>query len=236
MIAVSCPHPPLLLPGVTGEPVAEVERLRARCVTAIAALRDVELLIIVGAGPGTRVFGLETPLPTGRFLPSGVPGNVEVLPLSLAVGRTLAVDPAGTVPSPAHQPGPALQLQAVASSATPEECAELGHELAGRAERVGLLVMADGSARRARAAPGYLDERAAGFDARIAAALRAGEPAGLLALELDLAADLLVAGRAAWQVLAGSFAGRLPRAELSDSEDPFGVWYPVATWQDWAQD
>ena len=223
MIAVSCPQPPLLLPGITGGPVAEVERLRTRCVAAIAELRGVDLLIIVGGGPSTRVFDLETPLPTEHFAPSGAPGNVEVLPLSLAVGHTLAAVAAHPT---------AVQLQAVASSATLDECAELGRELARRAERVGLLVMADGSARRSRAAPGYLDERAAGFDARIAAALRAGEPTGLLALDIELAAELLVAGRAAWQVLAGSFAGRSPRAELSDSEDPFGVWYPIATWWD----
>ena len=226
MIAVSCPHPPLLLPGITGGPVAEVERLRERCLAAIAALRDIDLLVIVGGGTDTRVFDLETPLPTEHFAPSGVPSNGEVLPLSLAVGCTLAAAAAQARSSPA------LQLQAVASSASRQECAELGNELARRAERVGLLVMADGSARRSTAAPGYLDERAAGFDARIEAALRAGEPAGLLGLEIELAADLLVAGRAAWQVLAGSFAGRSPRAELSDSEDPFGVWYPIATWRD----
>jgi hypothetical protein len=45
-----------------------------------------------------------------------------------------------------------------------------------------------------------------------------------------LAAQLLVAGRAAWQVLAGAVADSPGRSRMHYSGDPFGVWYPVVSW------
>jgi len=183
-------------------------------------MNDVDALVIVGCGPRTQTYDVRTALPTAHFAPSGPLDRAEVLPLSLAVGAVLAASVA--VP---------IELQAVAGDASPADCAALGRGLARHPGRVGLLIMADGSARRSVSAPGYLDERAAPFDALVEAALRDGDPAGLLALDTVLANELLVGGRAAWQVLAGAFDGQRPQAELVDSTDPFGVWYPVATWR-----
>ncbi|MFM9545092.1 hypothetical protein ACKI1P_46675, partial [Streptomyces turgidiscabies] len=82
----------------------------------------------------------------------------------------------------------------------PGVCAGLGRGLAASAERVALLVLGDGSACRTVKAPGYLDERAAGFDAEAARALGTADVAALLALDPELAYELKVAGRAPWQV------------------------------------
>jgi hypothetical protein len=84
-----------------------------------------------------------------------------------------------------------------------ETCARLGAELAAMAPRVALLAMGDGTARRGVKAPGYLDPRAEPYDARAVDALRRGSPSALLRLDPEQGRDLLVAGRAAWQVLAG---------------------------------
>ncbi len=72
---------------------------------------------------------------------------------------------------------------------------------------VGLLVVGDGAATHTEKAPGHLDERAGPFDAAVAAALRDADPAALAALDPELAAQLLAAGRAPWQVLAGAAGG-----------------------------
>ncbi len=199
--AVSCPQPPLLLPGNTGQPVAEVESLRAACLAAVVELlAGPDRIVLIGGRAGTE--------PSDRA------------PLSIEVGRLLLAGYRGRV-----------EELVVAGDADPAHCLRLGRELAMRTHQpTGLLVLADGSARRGLKAPGYLDDRAVPFDAAIEAALANGDPAGLARLDAQLAAELLVAGRAAWQVLAGATEGGTFRATLSYSADPFGVWYPVSSW------
>jgi hypothetical protein len=85
-------------------------------------------------------------------------------------------------------------------------------------------------------APGFVDPRAAGFEAVVAAALAGGDPDALLALDPGLADDLQVAGRVAWQALAGATqratadSGTPVSARLLRQEAPYGVDYLVATW------
>ena len=67
-------------------------------------------------------------------------------------------------------------------------CAELGAALAGRADRVTLLVMGDASARRSLKGPGYLDERAPSYDASVARALADADTEALLGLDPALSA------------------------------------------------
>ncbi|HEV2891927.1 MAG TPA: hypothetical protein VGX28_16255 [Frankiaceae bacterium] len=110
----------------------------------------------------------------------------------------------------------------------PDEAAALGARLAE--DDVALLAMGDGSARRSLAAPGYLDPRAEPYDAAVAAALRDADTHGLLALDPADDAALLVAGRPAWQVLAGAARGGRWRGELLYDAAPYGVGYLVATW------
>jgi hypothetical protein len=198
----SLPNPPLLLPGITGRPVAEVEQLRAACLDAIGAVMAAEPDVIVVAG------GVE-------------PAEMDK-PLSMTVGRSLLSEFGCTLP---------VEHLAVPADTPTHECAAIGRGIADRSERVGLLVMADGSARRTVKAPGYLDDRAAPFDARITSALAEGDRASLTALEPDLAAELMVAGRAAWQVLAGAAGDVRWNANLFYADDPFGVCYPVAVWR-----
>ena len=64
--------------------------------------------------------------------------------------------------------------------------------------------MGDGPARRARAAPHAADPEADRYDDQVAGALAAADPAALAALDPREDRPLEVAGRAAWQVLAGA--------------------------------
>jgi hypothetical protein len=265
--AVSCPHPPLLLPGVTGGAVDEVVALRAACVEAVAGIVAAapDLIAVVGAAPGTRTYPPDTPSPRHHFAPglaapglaapglaasglaaSGLaaPAAGPVLPLSLAVGVALLREaglrdaglPPDTLPSgdAAVLPGGAgvpVELHGVAADLPVEGGRRYGRLLARRPERIALLVLADGSARRGPAAPGYVDDRAAAVDGAVEAALRTGDPAALLALDPATATELLVAGRVAWQVLAGACERCAVLATCHYSDAPFGVWYPVVSWR-----
>lgn len=218
-MAASCPHPPLLLPGVTGGAVPEVEELRAACHAAVedlvAAAPDV--VVVVGGAPRTRTWPVDAASPRSFFAPGREPGPCgEVLPLSLAVARELVAVP--------------VELHGVDVALPVDDCRAYGRRIAERPERIGLLVMADGSARRGPKAPGYADHRALAVDGAFDEALRAGDTEPLLKLEPDVADDLLIGGRAAWQVLSGACETLVVRSTCHYSDDPFGVWYPVYVW------
>jgi aromatic ring-opening dioxygenase LigB subunit len=93
---------------------------------------------------------------------------------------------------------------------------------------VGLVAMADLSACRTERAPGAFREEAAGFDASVTEAFRSGDPAHLLDLDPAQAADLLVAGRAPLQALAGAFADGPAAGRVLYDDAPYGVGYLVA--------
>ncbi len=176
--AAVCPHPPLLVRELGPPAQNELDELRAACANAIEAVRatEPELLVVVGAGEATRS---HAPGTTGSFRPYGVDVAVRLpagrapaaepaaLPLSIMVGAWLLEQ--------AEWQGE-VRGQEVGTSTPGEQCLELGLALAQQEDRLGLLVMGDGSARRSVDAPGYLDPRAAGFDASVVDALRAGDP------------------------------------------------------------
>ena len=89
------------------------------------------------------------------------------------------------------------------------------------------LVVGNGSAKRSTGAPGYLDERAASFDAGLGRCLEEGLRDSLAALDVGLAKEL-------WASVDGIVSmGRLPRLGQADvlyAGDPFGVQYWVMRW------
>ena len=109
-------------------------------------------------------------------------------------------------------------------------CLRLGAELAGRAPRVALLVMGDGSARKAVGVHGAADPPAEEYDAAVAAALAAADAGALARLDAALDDELMVAGRAAWQVLAGAAVGGGLRGQVRFAAAPLDVTYLVASW------
>ncbi|MFJ2201346.1 class III extradiol dioxygenase subunit B-like domain-containing protein [Streptomyces violaceusniger] len=248
--AAVCPCPPLLVPEVAAGAAPELDGLRAACAEAVRALAAArpECLIVVGpaerAGRGPHAQGA-----AGSFRGFGVELDVR-LAAPAADGSSGGDDAAGRSPSPPPAPSLPLSLAVAAwllehagwDPAVPveglgvgeplaaERCIEVGRELAGRAERIALLVMGDGTACRTLKAPGYLDERAAPFDAEVARALAAADTGALAALDEELAYELKAAGRAPLQVLAGA-AERAPlKGELRYDEAPYGVGYFVASW------
>ncbi|MFB6394653.1 class III extradiol dioxygenase subunit B-like domain-containing protein [Polymorphospora lycopeni] len=249
--AAVCPHPPVIVPDIAGRAASELDDLRTECDAAVARLVDsgARTIVVVGADDEQKTY--VSPF-IGSFAPWGAPMTVTVgaaaavgaatltngvaapadrpLPLSLLVGTWL-LDRAGR---PSTGVAPAIAMETVAAGQAPADCAALGARLAADAgdEPWALLVMGDASACRGQKSPGYDDPRARAYDEAVAAALAGADVDALLHLDPALSAELLVAGRAPWQVLAGAVAttGRPWRGRLSYHDAPYGVTYLVATW------
>jgi aromatic ring-opening dioxygenase LigB subunit len=155
-------------------------------------------VVVVGSGPA----------------PSGAEVGRPDVPLSQAIGEWLL--------------GGRAQAEVVDPGAPAAACAQLGREIAASPDRVALLVMGDGSACRGEKSPGYDDPRAEGFDRTVGEALARADAAALLAVDPELARELRCAGRAPWQVLAGTLDHGAWRAEVSYDKAPYGVAYFVA--------
>jgi hypothetical protein len=228
--AAVCPHPPLLVPEVTGasDPaVRELRRVRTVCRDAVAALLGTapDLLVVVGGAGQTTEYPAIAGGSLGDFAVPFTVGADPVLPLSLTIGKWLL---AGAVP-----PSPPVTWQGIASDAATAECVSLGEKLAALAARVALLVMGDGPGRRARGVPGATDPEADRYDDQVSAALTGADPGALTALDPRHDQELFVAGRAAWQVLAGAASAASAGAFTADlcyTAAPFEVSYYVATW------
>ncbi|MFE4914981.1 class III extradiol dioxygenase subunit B-like domain-containing protein [Streptomyces sp. NPDC056652] len=239
--AAVCPSPPLLLPAVAAGAAPELDAARAACADALGLLAAArpQRLIVVGPAerdrrgehpPGTagsfRGFGVDLDVVLGAGPAAAEAGSGESpgreLPASLAVAAWLLAHTHWTA-APVSGLGVGERLDA-------ERCLRTGRGIAAEDGRVALLVMGDASACRSLKAPGYLDERAAGFDKEAARALGTADVAALKALDAELAYELKVAGRAPWQVLAGAAEEAGLGGELLYEAAPYGVGYLVAAW------
>ncbi|HSK61722.1 MAG TPA: hypothetical protein VK935_21985, partial [Actinomycetospora sp.] len=194
--------------------------------------------LAVGAAPvvapGTIVYGPET---CGTFagfgadvtvalggptVPVAAPERALPLPVLVAGWLRAQAGPAGD--------GVRIQTWILPPDTPPDDARRIGTELAtddGGPEV--LLVLGDGAATHTPRAPGAFDERAAGYDRAVAAALATGDADVLAGLDPALDGVLLAGGRVPWQVLAGAVP-RPTSARLEHSSTPFGVAYHVAVW------
>jgi aromatic ring-opening dioxygenase LigB subunit len=234
--AAVVPHPPLLVPELVGGATEPTEAVRAASVTAARRLADVagEWVAVAAdpAGPTVVDSGVR-----GSFAGYGVD-------VPIALGSTPnSVPPDPALPLPALVAGwlrsavgaRSVRVHLVEPGRSPADCRRTGAELAETLSSptpVGLLILGDGSNRHTERAPARPDERAGDFDDRVRTALATPDPAALLDVDPDLAAELGAAGRAAWQVLAGVAlaVGGPWTSELLYSDQPFGVAYHVAVW------
>jgi hypothetical protein len=95
----------------------------------------------------------------------------------------------------------------------------------------GLLVVANGTAKRNEKAPGHLDERAAAYDKSLGTALLAGDAPTLRGLDTALGEELWAFDAPVLRELgrrAGMVSGIEP--ELDYADDPYGVQYWVVRW------
>jgi hypothetical protein len=195
---------------------------RADSAESRAPAGSAEADVPAGSASGVPAGSVESDGPAGSGSDVPVGSAEQALPLSLLIGSWLVEQSKA-----ANLPRTAVT---VAADETPTACAELGQELAAGNDRVALLVMGDGSARRSEHSPVHLHPRAELFDSTVAAALDLVDCVTLAALDPDLATDLHAAGRAAWQVLAGAAASADLQGSLTYHAAPYGVGYLVALW------
>lgn len=236
----------MIVPEIAGSAAAELDELRDAADSAITRLLSVPSDVVLVVGGATRTERFDPPY-VGGFGPWGVasefvlasgpdpesepePGRVvrrrsRITPLSLLVGSWLL--------GRHDLGGRAVLLDAVAADSGVAECAGYGAQWSERRARVALLVLGDGSACRGEKSPGYHDPRAAAYDEGVASALAGADVEALLGLDPSVSAQLWVAGRAAWQVLAGAASadGSDWTGDVSYSGAPYGVGYFVANWE-----
>jgi len=220
---------------------------------AAGSLRDFGITVAVGSGepvlPLSLTVGAWLLDQAGGGRAAGQPGEGRAAGQpgggraggGRAAGRAGTEHPAGQAlrAHPAGQPGtgparcalPCRLLRAVPTDMPPANCLRLGAELARLAPRVALLAMGDASARKAVGVHGVADPAADSYDAGAAAALAAADTGTLARLDPALDDELMIAGRAAWQVLAGAADGAALRGRLRCAVAPYDVSYLVASWQ-----
>ncbi len=220
---VFAPAAPLLIPDVASGAAHELGAVRAAISAYLGALSAARV-VVVGRADTTRAYPADSSVSLRGL---GINRNSidrdgdddKPLPTALSVGAWLCRDnsvaPTGFV--------------GIDSSSSDEEL-DAAMELVAVHDPTTLVIIGDGSARRSSAAPGAFDERAAELDASIEGGLAEVDTAGLLQLDRALCDELLVNGRAAWQLAAraiGSGDGWRGRAQMFD---PYGVAYFVGSW------
>lgn len=208
--AAVSPHPPALLPAVGQAIATDLAGVRTACLDAVHAVLAAEPDLVVVSGPGVSRGWDESAGGTFRgFGPDVRVGGPElVLPPALTVGAWL-LDGAGW--SGPRQYG-----------AQPEA--------GGPNQRVGVLVMADGSARHRRLAPEWVDVEGRAFDAEVARALSDGDAHALATLDLAAATSFGASGVDGLVALGRLCDGAAVRARLHVADAPFDVGYWVADW------
>jgi hypothetical protein len=221
--AALCPSAPLLVRDLGGSDPALAD-LRAACAAAVGLLLrgGPAAITVLGAAPSTSTWSARTPWNWAAYRGGPAPAEAGNLPLSLGLGVWL-LQQAGF--------GGRVQLHGIGYDEQPDRCAEIGRRLRTDAgdDRLHLLVIGDGSARRKAKGPGHFDEHAQPFDAEVERALRGGDLTGLLELDSRLARELMVAGLPAWRALAGAAGDRTMSCRMHYCDDPYGVAYFVAS-------
>jgi len=220
----------MLVPEVSQGAYGELGEVRKACSEAIATLGESTDLVVIGAGRASRNHPSDawgTFAGFGVDVRAGSPGTGgqgrASLPPTLTLGAWLLETqlnrrPKRYVEISQHDGG--AEWHAVADTLVKTYDSGLG-----------LLVVGCGSACRSDKAPGAYDDRADGFDAAVAKALGEGDVNGLLDLDDDLAAQLMVDGLPVWKTAAYVWLrGRTPKPRLLANEAPYGVGYLVAAW------
>jgi hypothetical protein len=218
------PTAPVLIPELAGAAADEVAEIRRAAVTAAATLP--QRWIAVGVGTADEIIGPDI---RGSFAGYGV--DVPVA-LSSEAGPRIAALPlcalfGGWLRGQAN-PRAVLEVRVFAADHDADAAVALGRmlraEIDDAAEPIGVLVLADGATTLTPSAPGGYDPDAAAVQSSLDGALATGDVAALRRLSDG------IAGRVAYQVLAG-LAGPGPWAATDmASGAPYGVGYFVGTW------
>jgi hypothetical protein len=209
MSAAVCPQAPALVPAVGQRIAEELADVRAAALEALGAVivAGPDRIVVVGASDRSGSWDESAGGTFRGFGPDVRAGGADlVLPPSLTVGAWL-LDAAGWS-------GPRAYVTEAPTSRSADAW----------------LVMADGSSRHRRLAPEWSDPDGRAFDADVAKALAAGDPAALASLDVDAAGKYGAAGIEGLVALGNAMQGADIVANLRCDGAPFDVGYWVADW------
>lgn len=228
----------MLVPQVAQGAAPELDDLRASCDEAVGALfaAEPDRIVVVASEDAGRQRP-HSAIAVGSLAPYGV-DMVFGATDALAGGARLAADDqlglGHTIGAWLLDRHDAMGGQSASGGTVARSYVETDGTAIETNVRTALLVMADGTAKRTKNAPGYLDERAEAYDQVVSAALGAGDPAALVGLDAALGRELWVQGVPALQSLGrtvqANARGAAITARLSYDAAPYGVGYFVATW------
>ncbi|MEE2031082.1 hypothetical protein Q8814_02945 [Rhodococcus sp. CC-R104] len=232
--AAFVPSPPLLVPELNGLAAAETDELRSAVLDVGSELAEAAEWTVIGVDraaaviPATAVgtfrgFGVDTVVSLGPGS-SGEPD--PALPLAALVAAWVRERTA---------PRTRAEVQVLPPAAERAGCVALGAQLRARLDDGpvprALLIVADGAATLTEKAPGAYDPRSEAVESALGAALAAGDPQSLDALDPVLCSKIGLDGRAAWQVLAAAFGKAPSSATVTYAAAPYGVGYHVGLWR-----
>lgn len=218
------PSAPVLVPLLAGAAADELADLRHAVFAAAGALPL--RWLAVGVGPADQIVA---PDAAGTFAGFGVDARFGLSPEAHTAGQLpLSALITAWVRSEIRPDGRA-EVRIYARDLGADDAMRRGRAvrsaLDAADEPVGVLVVADGAITLTPPAPGGFDPDSVAVQSALDDALAAGDVAALESLPSS------IAGRVAWQVLAG-LAGSGPRSakELYRGA-PYGVGYFVGVWQ-----
>ncbi len=228
------------------------------CRTAIATLTDADRVLLLTSGPRTRDLGASSPRGSvvhqpGTVISSGPLTDSRLPPHFLrrlagghddtAAERESRQDPGvGVIVGTALLAGSGIELPTTALELgedfevgrSGESAARVLAAARNSADRVAILLIAEGSASRGPDSPGGGQDGAEAFDAALAAALAEGSPLALAlaaGTSASLPAALMFTSGPSLRALADVTRQRPPtHAELLFDAAPLGVGYFVAAW------
>jgi hypothetical protein len=122
-----------------------------------------------------------------------------------------------------------IAFQAIDFDASPQECLALGRHLGGRAERVAMLVMGEGSTCMTATARRVHADEARLRDNEVRQAVEEADAEAIARFRPTEFASSAT-GRAAWQVLAGAAEAFRFEGQLHWGEELEGLRYFVVSW------
>lgn len=241
--AAICPHPTMLIPDVAGRSRLG-NRLRGACREAVGRLQipvvggghepspdAPQLVAVVGGDDSTRSFD-----PAGAYpslFASGIrwssgwgqaAEDPQPLPLTLSVGYWLM---GSSRPGDKGMIVSHCAFESIDFDASVEDCAALGRDLAGRAERVAMIVIGEGSTCMTASDRAHHAKEADVYDKAVMRALAQGDDDALGRLGEN---RIATTGRAPWRVLAGAATGHEFEGRLHARGGARDRGYFVASW------
>ena len=248
-----CPGAPFLVEGVADAVAARLAVVGRAGRQALALLPAADSVLLISAGspgqrtgddgwrlipPGSTIARTSIVRSDGPVLPhqrrqataSERAGGVNNMVVDPAVGTIVG---ASLLADTADSEHAAPEVTTVEIHGDPAGAAAAVTSFVDAADRVAVLVIADGAACHGDDAPGRRDDRSTSYDAALAAALTIGDPdaLGLACADRELASELLAIVDPL-DVLARLTATKPPDAsELLYVGAPTGVGYLVASWR-----